>query len=224
MVENSNPSVRLAPKTRCGRFREWAGNLYLLYAIHRFGWREGLCRFWTYSLSPVNLWNWTRDKYAAWRLVDRRRKLNGCCRNVYLVNRDGDLGAVECPECHRLQGLGFDKISYLFECSYCGILFKVYLEDGLIKVRDHREGNIPLPGRCVEDDKGDYHLGIDKDAPWWWRRSRIYRDYNPKNGLDGHGHKPYDIIMPRPTQPGPTSEAETGMLDADKRESASKVV
>jgi ribosomal protein S27E len=204
----------LPAESRYGRLKEWAGNLYLFYAIRRFGWADGLHRFWTYHLHPKNAWDWARDAYKAWRLVDRRKKLRGYSRNIYLVNRDGDLGVVECPECHRLQGLVFERISYVFNCSHCGVTFQVYLEDGLVTARDHREGSIPLPGKCTEDDHGIYHLGINRDAPWWWGRKTIYRDYNPETGKDGHGHKPYSIVLPKPSQPRPPGDGETEIADA----------
>ena len=180
------------------RPKEW----YLIYAIQRFGFREGLRRYWAYHLSPVNWYEWLKTRYTEWRLRDRRKKL-GWSRTVYVVNRDGDFGLIECPQCNQFQTLYFQRETRDFDCCTCGLRFDVYLEDGLVKMQDHREGNLPTPGTCVEDNTGRWHIGIAEDAPWWWKRKSIHRDFNPNTGRDGHDHYPYAILPPRPQQPGP---------------------
>ena len=181
---------------------------YLFYAIRRFGWRDGLHRFWTYRLSPLNTWTWACNRYESWRLIDRRRKLRNWSRTVYAVNRDGDLGLVECPVCHNYQNIIYSKQLHAFECCLCVMTFQIYLEDGLLTIRDHREGNVKTPAKVVTDDHGIKHLGISRDAPWWWERREAYRDYNPKNGKDGHGHEPYKLLGPPRPHPSPPSEME----------------
>ena len=176
---------------------------YLLYATRRFGFFEGMRRWWTYNASPVNWWKWAVGKYRLWKCVDRREKYRHGWHTVYLANRDGDFGIIECPRCNQFQTLCYSKGRGIFDCYECDIMFRVYLEDGLLHVRDHREGNIPTPAKVVEDDTGKYHMGLVPGAPWWWRKYDVYRDFNPDNGMDGHGHEPYEILGPILSQPLP---------------------
>jgi hypothetical protein len=176
---------------------------YPLYSIARFGVRNGLWRIWEYHLHPKNAWHWTLRRYRKLKLIDRRPK-KGWNNTVYAVDRDGDLFLVECPKGHHTQHVFFNW-NYeekkactnsvppkTFECLSCGIGFRVYLEDGLRRIRDHRDGTPPLPSMVVWDDNHELHLGISKDAPWWWKRREIYRDLH--DGKDAHGHKPYEIF------------------------------
>lgn len=182
---------------------------YFFYATMRWGLREGVVRFWRFRLAPHNWVEWAQRRHHEWKLVDRRPKLRNYNRTVYAVNRDGDLGVVECPRCNQIQSLYYQRKDAeigntppgWFSCYSCDIIFKVYLEDGLRKIVDHREGVPPLPSIIVYDDTGIIHLGISADAPWWWHRAQIHRDFNPANGKDGHGHQPY-LIEPAPPQRG----------------------
>ena len=168
---------------------------YLPYAIKRFGFVDGVRRWWKYHGSPM-LWpKHARQSYDRWKRIDRRKK-KVWSLTVYAANRDGDYYLIECPQCHRFQHLYYDQDKHRFECSPCNIEFQVYLEDGLLKILDHRDGNIPLPAKVVTDDSGRHHLGITEDAPWWWRRREIYRDYHPDTEKDAHGHKQY-VVFPR---------------------------
>ena len=177
------------------RFMLMGENIYLIYAVRRFGFADGVRRWWSCQGNPINWWEWAKERYLAWRFIDRRKKRRSGYHTVYAVNRDGDYGLVECPLCNQFQHIHFSREMKAFECFHCIAAFRVYLEDGLLGVRDHREGNISTPAMMVEDDGGVFHLGIDMCAPWWWRRRKVYRDYNPNNGKDGHGHELYDILV-----------------------------
>jgi len=187
---------------------------YPIYAIGHFGFRLGMKRiwqFWQFRLSPMLIVEWMQRKYRTFKLIDRRTK-TGYTKTVYAVDRDGDLYLVECPQCHATQHIVFNwnydaKTPYttvlppkVFQCFSCSIGFRVYLEDGLRKIIDHRDGTPPLPSKVVWDDSGKIHLGISNDAPWWWRRREIFRDiqYVAMKGVmvpvDGHAHHPYEII------------------------------
>lgn len=180
---------------------------YLFYAIYRFGLAEGLIRYWKYELHPRNAWDWTKRRRRQYKLVDRRPK-KSWHRTVYAVDRDGDLFLVECPQCHDTQSIIFNwdyerQSTYVdsvpakvFQCSMCSIGFRVYLEDGLRRIVDHRDGVPPLPSKVVWDDNRTIHLGISGDAPWWWRRREIERDLH--DGKDAHGHKPYELVPVTP--------------------------
>jgi hypothetical protein len=185
-----------------GGWKDW----YLFYAVRRWGLWHGCYRYWLHYLRPDNWWFWAKQWYKEWRLIDRRKRL-GWPRNVWAINRDGDLGLVECPKCNEFQTVTFCREDKSFECYVCDCHFDVYLEDGVVRLKDHREGNVKTPTKAVTDETGILRLGIDRDAPWWWERKEVYRDYNPDNGMDGHGHYPYAILPPRPHQPT-ISEAE----------------
>lgn len=178
---------------------------YFFYAKGRWGTAEAVKRVWRFHLHPRNIAHNIHDKYREWKLVDRREK-KAWSRTVYAVDRDGDLYLVECPQCHDIQSV--HMYSYKeekpcwncgktgethFHCSRCsGMGFNVYLEDGLRKIEDHREGNVSLPSKLVWDDNNKIHLGISANAPWWWRRREVWRDLQA-NGMDAHGHKPYVV-------------------------------
>lgn len=166
------------------------GAIYLVYACKRWGLLQGIRRWWEFHGSPL-LWpKFIRRKYRHWKLIDRREKKT-YSRTVYAINRDGDMYLVECPQCHNTQHLWKEQ-KKPFECNRCQIAFSVYTEDGVVRLKDHRAGNIPLPAVAVRDDQGTWHLGIAKDAPWWWTRRTVERDLH--EGKDGHGHYPYEII------------------------------
>ena len=154
-----------------------------------------------WCLGPVNLWERAKHKYGAWKRKDRREKYLDGWHTVHLVIRDGDLGIIECPKCNLFQNLCYYKGTGNFTCFECDLVFHVYLEDGLVYVRDHREGNVLTPADIVEDDSGTYHMGLTPGAPWWWRKHEACRDYNPEDGMDGHGHEPYEILGPITSQP-----------------------
>lgn len=188
---------------------------YLVYAIKRWGWAKGLWLWFRWYGSPHLIPYYIRESYRQWRLIDRRKKIP-YSHTVYVVNRDGDLYLVECPRCHNTQtviayrchrsipmGDGISDPCFScgkkdrthFHCFHCYSNFgwDVYLEDGLIECKDHRKGNPPNPCTVVRDDNKIYRLGIDKDAPWWWKRLSVWRDLNPENGKDAHGHHPYEV-------------------------------
>jgi len=91
-------------------------------------------------------------------------------RLFYAMNRDGDLGLVECPSCHNYNLrhlMSFDITDNMvsskpanwndegkFYCMICKIKFKVYVEDGV---------------------------------------RTIYPDLS-SDGYDGHGHCKYEIL------------------------------
>ena len=190
---------------------------YPLYAIARFGFWDAMFRTWVYHVHPKNALDWLQTQIRRYHLKDRRPK-KGYSKTVYAVDRDGDLYLVECPQCHDTQSILFnwryseerDEEGYrkgraitevvppkTFQCYSCDIGFHVYLEDGLRFISDHRDGVPPLPSKVVWDDRGKIHLGISKDAPWWWNRREICRDL--RDGKDAHGHHKYEIF---PTTPG----------------------
>jgi len=183
------------------------GATYLVWAIKQFGLAEGLWRWFRWHGSPHLIPGRIRDRYRVWRLIDRRKK-KSYSRTVYAVDRDGDLYLIECPKCHNTQTVvkygGRDEEPCNrcgkpgpthFHCYRCPSDFgwDVYLEDGLRELKDHRDGNPPNPCIAVRDDNNTYRLGIDKEASWWWRRYEVWYDFNPDNGKDAHGHKPYVI-------------------------------
>ena len=179
---------------------------YFRYAIKRFGFAEGLRRWWKYEASPMRWPRLIRERIQEYNLIDRREKCSYAHR-TYAVDRDGDLYLMECPQCHQVQSVTVYHWQTDDPCHRCGktgethfhcyhcsdIGFNVYLEDGLREILDHRTGNPPNPAKAVRDEQNKYRMGIDADAPWWWRRYEVWYDYNPKNGKDAHGHKPYVI-------------------------------
>jgi hypothetical protein len=198
---------------------------YLGYAVKRFGFADGVCRWWKYEASPMRWPGLIRDRIKEYRLIDRREKCSYAHRS-YAVDRDGDMYLIECPVCHQTQSvtvylLPEDKPCHNcgkmgethFHCYHCSDFgFNVYLEDGLREILDHRTGNLPNPGIAVRDDQNKYRMGIDADAPWWWRRYEIYYDFNSANGKDAHGHKPYVIWSIDPEW----IEAQRGGMQEDK--------
>ena len=199
------------------------GFTYLPYAIKNFGFFEGIKRTWEHYASPTAQYHKLRRRIRQYQLVDRREK-KSWSRAVYCMDRDGDLYLIECPMCNNTQSLwchrpwdilteeqrtsgqrdafcdtcGTMRRTH-FHCSRCSLGFDVHLEDGLHKVEDHRDGVPPLPTKAVQDDGGKWHLGIDKDAPWWWTRREVERDFNPATGKDAHGHEHY-LAYPNPFQ------------------------
>jgi len=178
---------------------------YLGYAVKQFGFVDGVSRWWKYEASPMRWSDRARQCIKEYKLVDRRKKCS-YSRSTYAVDRDGDMYLIECPQCHRIQSLSVQYRGEAapcprcgkhgqthFHCSFCPIGFSVYLEDGLREILDHRYDNPPNPSKVVRDDQGKYRMGIDTDAPWWWRRCTVYYDYNPENGKDAHGHEPYTV-------------------------------
>lgn len=138
-------------------------------------------------------WHWWVDcKWRAFKLTDHRKKRKWS-QTVFLVNRDGDYFIVECPTCHSFQYLVVEEPNKNFECG-CRTRFFVYLEDGLIRAKDYRQGNTPIPATMVRDESGNFYLGITEDSPWWWSRRTVYRDYDPETGKDNHGHSPYETL------------------------------
>ena len=164
--------------------------IYAIYAIKRFGFWEGIKRtighikfIFTYEIP---------HKFITFKKRDRRKKAWGITK--YAINRDGDLFLVECPQCHR-QCIQFVEKKKIFECYKCRIRFSVYREDGIVRLVDFRKGNIQhFPRTAYRDIDSEkfYRLGIENDAPWWWRKKAIYQDLH--NGMDAHGHKPYKIV------------------------------
>lgn len=170
---------------------------YLLYSIKRWGIGKGLSMWWEFQASPQAISKSLKRKYKLWKLTDRRKKRNWS-RKVYAANRDGDYYLIECPECHDQQRFYYVKENHNFECG-CGVIFQVYLEDGLLEIEEHRDGNLLLPTKMVQDDMGHWHTGITVDAPWWWTRRDLYPDLQ-ENGKDGHGHYEYKIVGRRQEQ------------------------
>jgi len=191
------------------------GWTYLPYAVERFGWVDGFRRWWRYHASPAAQY----ETFRYWRkrrsLIDRREK-KSWSQTVHIIDRDGDFYIVECPQCNDVHGLWchrpWEKITdeqweagvretYCdqcqkdrkshFHCSRCDIGIDLHWEDGYHRMKDHREGRPPLPIQAVKDDNGKWHLGIHADAPWWWTRREVCRDYRPETGKDAHGHEKY---------------------------------
>lgn len=175
---------------------DFVGIRYFVTGIARFGFWDALRRWWRYHLHPRNAIEWGVRKYHRWRLLDRRNK--SWPRTVFAVNRDGDFFLVECPSCHATQGpwiiSGCARClepGPHFHCDRCDIGFQVNLEDGVVRILDHRTGVPPLPTTLVRETSGTWHLGISRDAPWWWGRKELLRDL--RDGKDAHGHAPYRV-------------------------------
>lgn len=201
------------------------GWTYLPYAVERFGFFDGISRVWKWHASPTAQYQEFKRWLRRRSLIDRREK-KSWSRQVYCIDRDGDFYLVECPQCHDTQGLwchrpwdilteaqqeagikeapcdscGGEPKRIHFHCGRCGIGIIVYTEDGLRKMRDHRDGVPPLPTHAVCDEGGKWHLGIYADAPWWWTRREVCRDYNPETGKDAHGHERYKTFPNTPQQ------------------------
>ncbi len=164
--------------------------IYAVYAIKRFGWVEGIKR----TICHIKFIFSYEIPYSieTFKKRDRRKKAWGLTK--WAINRDGDFFLVECPKCHT-QHVSYLKSRKLFECYKCKIIFSVYREDGVVKIIDHRKGNIKdFPRTSYRDIYPDsfHRLGIEGDAPWWWRKKAVYRDLH--DGMDAHRHKPYKII------------------------------
>jgi len=175
--------------------------MYLFYAVRRFGLADGLRRFLVYSVWPILVLRAPRRAFQRWLKRDRRERLRGYWNSKWAINRDGDLFLVECPVCHD-QYVHYFQDERVFACSGgMGHRFRVHLEDGVRQLIDHRRDNIVhFPAVAVYDDAAKtYHLGISKDAPWWWKRKEVYRDLRP-DGYDGHKHKLYELLPPKPQQ------------------------
>lgn len=139
-----------------------------------------------------------RIRYRRWAQRDRRKRWSGSGTRKYAINRDGDMFIVECPQCHREVGLSYKKNRETrkasFVCSHCAVWISVYLEDGVVEMRDHRKGNIPERAIAAYDPGASiWRLGIGRDAPWWWTRRTICRDLQA-SGKDAHGHKTYRVV------------------------------
>jgi len=164
--------------------------IYAIYAIKRFGLKEGLKRtidhikfIFTYEI-PHSI--------KTFKKRDRRKKSWGTTK--WVINRDGDFFLVECPQCNS-QHVSFLKKRFVFECYKCRIIFSVYREDGVVKIIDYRDGDIKdFPRTSYRDihPASIRRLGIEGDAPWWWQSKAVYRDLH--NGMDAHGHQPYKIL------------------------------
>lgn len=171
---------------------------YWLYAIQRFPFKIAMRQIWRHSVVPTLTADRLRWHWRRWRAKDRRKKQSwGTAK--FAVNRDGDYFLVECPQCGT-QDIWFNKAP-AFECEYCHIAFTVYLEDGIVKIRDHRKGNARLPASMVFDPGAQiWRLGITLDASWWWNRRQIQRDLHD-DGMDAHQHREYTIVaQPRHEQ------------------------
>ena len=178
--------------------------IYAIYAIKRFGFREGIKRtighigfIFSYEIP---------QKIIDFKKRDRRKKSSGTTK--YAINRDGDLFLVECPECHR-QHVWYEKGKKGFECYKCRIIFSVYREDGVVKLVDFRKGDIQyFPRTAYREFYPDhlYVLGIEGDAPWWWGKKAIYRDLH--DGMDAHRHRAYKI-MERTKESSPQTTEDT---------------
>jgi hypothetical protein len=112
----------------------------------------------------------------------------------FAINRDGDLFVVECPVCHRQDGLESEdeRVKGVFRCrlSTCNTLFDVYPEDGIKAIFDFREGDLEK-GSALVWDNGKLCAGINEDAPWWWQRDYIQNKDLQSTGFDAHGHRLY---------------------------------
>lgn len=167
--------------------------LYLFYAIKRFGLRDGIGRWLRYDVRRLVTGETLRRKMKRWQLVDRRKKAS-YAHTKSAINRDGDLYLVECPVCGSQEVIRARDKTY-FVCGR-DHRFRVYTEDGVVKLKDHRKGNIErFPVKVVYDEAHTARLGLEKDAPWWWRRVSIHRDLH--NGKDAHSHHKYEVLQAR---------------------------
>ena len=166
---------------------------YFLYAWSRWGIREGVSRWWEFEGWPRLKGERLRRRYRRWKRRERRPKSYANSKTA--INRDGDFYLVECPECHS-QDIWCDRETWLFHCKYMhGRAFRVYTEDGVVKMLDHRDGDIPhFPTMAAHDPGANvWRLGLRKeDHPWWWTRRKVYRDLH--GGKDAHGHRAYEPV------------------------------
>ena len=134
-----------------------------------------------------------KGQYRKWKKRDQRPKSNHAYTK-YAINRDGDLFLVECPQCGN-QVTKWIESERHFCCfmNDCWIAFRVDTEDGVIKLFDHREGNIALSKTIAYDPAGQWRIGIYDDAIWWWDKRTLYRDLQP-SGRDAHDHGKYEIL------------------------------
>lgn len=148
-------------------------------------------------MRTIKMWWWDyqrRQEYK--RMTKDTRPKRSYSSYRWAISRDGDYHLPECPNCHTMQ-LWFDEETRKYICSKCQAEIMVYLEDGVVRVEDHRDENPEFPTLMVQDDAGQWHMGITNDAPWWWRRRRVYRDLH--HGKDAHQHQ-YYVMTPLPKQ------------------------
>ena len=154
---------------------------------------EKVRRILHYGVWPLVTLVGPRARLGRWLKLDRRPRGYGDTK--YAINRDGDLFLVICPMCS-YQHVGFNAVPATFQCPYapCSTTFRVYTEDGVIRLVDHRRGDVALPAVAVYDPAVKvYRLGVDADAPWWWKRREVHLDLY--EGVDAHGHEPYLILQ-----------------------------
>lgn len=176
-------------KSLAGRYSyaQWA------WENNRWSKTEAILHILRFCLLPWLMLEPLRVKWRRWQRKDRRE--HGYGDTKYAINRDGDLYLVICPNCG-WQNVDFDTAQRLFQCPYstCSAKFRVYTEDGVVKLVDHRRGEIRLPAIAVYDPGCKvYRLGVVEEAPWWWSRREVWPDLKP-NGMDAHGHHPYEIV------------------------------
>jgi hypothetical protein len=120
---------------------------------------------------------------------------------LQVVNRDGDLYYVECPECH---GVDLHTIE-LFACRSCHTFFKAYTEDGLITFTVENEGGgLGTYGKKVKllkllfshdtykilHGRNEHRLSELESKYPELQVITLERDLN-KIGCDAHGHSKY---------------------------------
>lgn len=163
----------------------------------KFTHTEAIRRWLRYEVGPALGGRPFRRAWKLWRAKDRRPKSSYAHMRT-IVNRDGDFFLMECPLCHSVD-IRKDKEAGVFRCPWHA--FRAYPEDGVLDVRDFRNGPIvKWPMKAVQDpSSGKWYLGISADAPWWWRRREVCRDLQI-NGKDAHGHRAYEVVALEPPQ------------------------
>jgi ribosomal protein L37AE/L43A len=112
--------------------------------------------------------------------------------SIYAVNRDGDLGYIECPDCHKLDL----KKKTIFMCKDCGQHFMIYTEDGIKYFPTYVGIGISASGaiKLVKEKDGHFstyvmpreYNSITKEM----KVTELWRDLQ-SNGKDAHGHDFY---------------------------------
>lgn len=123
-------------------------------------------------------------------------------QTVHVVNRDGDLYFIECPECHTTD----INAQRIFGCRKCHVRFCVYAEDGISSFCVQTESGTVTPFdkkiKILQLKKGDYfhknHLPRNdgqmstlKAAFPEMKVITLYRDFQKESGKDAHGHERY---------------------------------
>ena len=112
--------------------------------------------------------------------------------SIYAVNRDGDLGYIECPDCHKIDL----KKKIVFMCKDCGQHFMIDTEDGIKNFPTYAGIGVSASGtiKLVKEQDGYFSTYVMpreyNNITREMKVNELWRDLQP-NGKDAHGHDYY---------------------------------